>query len=203
MEGRTILNFLVACPKGTIFFRSVDSSDQVKDAHLLFRLLDDVVEEVGVQNILQVITNNASNYVAVRRLLEDKHPTIWWTPCATHCLDLMLEDIGKIEWVRKCVEQAKSITRYIYNHSWVLTLMRKCTRGKELVKPAITIFATNFLTLQSLIEQKVNLRKMFSCDEWNASQWSKKTDGKDNVDKVYRKHFGRRQRISYFLASLL
>ena len=47
-RGRTILNFLVSCPKGTMFLRSVDAFDQVKDAHLLFRLLDDVVEEVGV-----------------------------------------------------------------------------------------------------------------------------------------------------------
>ena len=30
---------------------------------------------------------------------------------------------------------------------------------------------------------------MFSCDEWNASQWSKKDDGKDIVDKVYEKAF--------------
>ena len=103
-RGRTILNFLVACPKGTMFLRSMDASDQVKDANLLFRLLDDVVEEVGVENVVQVITDNASNYVAASKLLEDKHPTIWWTPCAAHCLDLMLEDIGKIEWVRKCVE---------------------------------------------------------------------------------------------------
>ena len=80
-----------------------------------------------MQNVVQVIADNASNYVAAGRLLEEKHPTIWWTPCATHCLDLMLEDIGKIEWVRKCVEQAKCITRYIYNHSWVLNLMKKCT----------------------------------------------------------------------------
>ena len=70
-----------------------------------------------------------------------------------------------------------------------MTLTRKCTGVEELVKPAITRFATNFLTLQPLIEQKANLRKMFSCDEWNASQWSKKADGKDIVDKVYEKAF--------------
>ena len=97
-RGPTILNFVVAYLKGTMFLRSVDASDQVKDAHLLFRLLDDVAEGVGVQNVVQVITDNASNYVVAGRLLEDKHPTIWWTPCATLCLDLMLEDIGKIEW---------------------------------------------------------------------------------------------------------
>ena len=101
-RSRTILNFLVACPKGTMFLESVDASDQVKDAQLLFHLLDEVVEEVRVQNVVQVITDNASNYVAAGRLLEEKHPTIWWIPCAAHCLDLVLEDIGKIEWVRKC-----------------------------------------------------------------------------------------------------
>jgi hypothetical protein len=190
-DGRshTILNFLIACPKGTMFLKSVDASDQVKDAQLLFHLLDEVVEEVGVENVVQVITDNASNYVATGRMLEEKHPTIWWTPCATHCLDLMLEDIGKIEWVKKCVEQAKSITRYIYNHTWVLNLMRKNIGGKELVQSAITQFATNFLTLQSMLQQRANLRKMFSCDEWNASQWSKKVEGKDIVDKVFEKYF--------------
>ena len=132
-RGGTILNFLFVFPKGTMFLRSVNASDQVKDAHLLFFLLDDVVEEVGLQNVVQVIIDNVSNYVAAGRLLKNKHPTIWWTPCATHCLDLMLEDIGKIEWVKMCVEQTKTITRYIYNHTWVLTLMRKCTGGKELV----------------------------------------------------------------------
>ena len=62
--------------------------------------------------------------------------------------------------------------------------MRKCTGEKELVRPTITKFATNFLTLQPLIEQKANLTKMFSSDEWNASQWSKKDEGKDIVDKA-------------------
>ena len=51
-RGRTILNFLVASPKRTMFLRSVDAFDQVKDAHLLFRLFDDVVEEVGVQHLV-------------------------------------------------------------------------------------------------------------------------------------------------------
>ena len=95
-----------------MFFKSVDASDQVKDANLLFRLLDEVVEEVEVQNVVQVITDNAANYVAAGRMLEEKHRTIWWTPCATHCLDLMLEDIGKIEWVKKTVEQGTFTTTH-------------------------------------------------------------------------------------------
>jgi hypothetical protein len=69
-----------------------------------------------VENVVQVITINASNYVLVR-MLEDKHPTIWWTPCASIVWTSCFEDIGKIEWVKKCVEQNKNVTRYIYNHT--------------------------------------------------------------------------------------
>ena len=42
-RGRTLINFLVSCPRGTMFLISRDASDQVKDANLLFRVLDEVV----------------------------------------------------------------------------------------------------------------------------------------------------------------
>ena len=35
----------------------------VKDANLLFKILDDLVEEVGQENVVQVVIDNASNYV--------------------------------------------------------------------------------------------------------------------------------------------
>lgn len=68
----------------------------VKDATMLFKLLDEMVEEVGEKNVIQVVTDNASNYVKAGKLLEAKRPHLFWTPCAAHCIDLMLEDIGKI-----------------------------------------------------------------------------------------------------------
>ena len=108
-----------------MLLKSVDAFDRVKDANLLFQLLDEVVMEVGVTNVVQIITDNASNYVLVGKMLESKHKTIFWTPCVAHCIDLMLEDIGKQDWVKDVVKHAKSITKYIYNHSWVLNLMRK------------------------------------------------------------------------------
>ena len=145
-RNRTIINFLVFCPQGTMFLKSVDASDKVKDGHLLFQLLDEVIEDVGVANVVQIITDNASNYVLAGRLLEEKHKTIFWTPCAAHCIDLMLEDIGKLDWVRNTVDNAKSITKFIYNHTLVLSLMRKHTGGKDIIRPAITRFATHFLT---------------------------------------------------------
>ena len=51
-------------------------------------------------NVVQVITDNASNYVLAGKKLESKYNTIFWTSCAAHCIDLVLEDIGKVEWVK-------------------------------------------------------------------------------------------------------
>lgn len=153
-KKHTIINFLVSFPQGTMFFRTVDASNKVKDENLLFEILDEIIQEVREKNIVKVIRENASNYVLAVKMLESKYNTIFWTPCVADCIDLMLENVGKVEWVKNIVEYAKCITKYIYNHSWVLSLMRKNTGGKELVRHAITIFATHFLTLQCLNSQQ-------------------------------------------------
>ena len=44
--------------------KSIDASSMVKMGEKLFELLGSLVEEVGEANVVQVITNNASNYVA-------------------------------------------------------------------------------------------------------------------------------------------
>ena len=136
--------------------------------------MDQVVTEVGATNVVQVIIDNVANSILASKMLEEKHITIFWTPCATHCIDLMLEDICKQDWIKDTIEHAKSITKYIYNHDLVLSLMRRHTQDRELVRPAVTRFATHFLMLQSLLSQAQNLEKMFSSDEWNSSQWAHK-----------------------------
>ena len=60
-----------------MFLRSCDAFDQVKDANLLFCLLDEIVEEVGAANVVQIIIDNGSNYLLAGKMLEEKHKTIF------------------------------------------------------------------------------------------------------------------------------
>ena len=148
-----------------MFLKSIDASSHVKDAHLIFTLLVEVVEKVGVSNVVQVITNNAANCVAAGKLFSLKYPIVFWTLCAAHCINLMLEDIRKIEWVQNVVQKCKQITKYIYNHAWVLNLTREFIEG-ELSRSAITRFSTTFLSLQSLLNEYRALRQMFCSQKW-------------------------------------
>ena len=44
---KDIINFLVNSPKGSVFIKSIDTSDIVKNVDQLFMMLDEMVEEVG------------------------------------------------------------------------------------------------------------------------------------------------------------
>lgn len=96
-----------------MFLKSIDASTNVKDAHLIFSLLADVVEEVRVANVVHIIMDNAANYVAAGRFLCAKYPAIFWTPCTAHCIDLMLEDIGSWSGCKTLCKNASNYQVYL------------------------------------------------------------------------------------------
>ncbi|XP_025607990.2 uncharacterized protein [Arachis hypogaea] len=58
-------------------------------------------------------------------------------------------------------------------------MLRHFTNGKELVRHAVTQFATSFLSLERLYEEKGNLRRMFTSDEWAKNKLSKEAKGRE------------------------
>lgn len=116
--------------------------------------------------------------IDVGKYLEARRPHIFWTPCAAHCLDLLLEDIGKIPKVKRTIQRGCALVGFLYNHSLALNLMRKFTKKKELVRHGVTRFATTFLTLRRLHTLKSCLRKLIKSDEWAALKVSKEPKGK-------------------------
>jgi hypothetical protein len=178
-KSRSITNFLVNSPSGTVFLESVDTSSIFKSGDELFKLLDARVEEIGEENVVQVVTDGASAYVAAGEKLMEKRKKIFWSPCAAHCINNMLKDIGDLPVHRDTIEKCKKVTVFIYRHCWVLNLMRKYTDGRELTRPAVTRFATNYLTLKSMLEQKIPLRAMFASVSWQKSKFAGKGDAVD------------------------
>ncbi|CAL2235809.1 unnamed protein product [Prunus armeniaca] len=113
----------------------------------------------------RVLINFLVNSPAVK--LMEKRKKLWWTPCAAHCIDLMLEDISKMKVFEDTIRLAKQVVKFIYRHTWVLALMRSFTKNKEIIRPAITRFSTSYLTLQSINKQKQPLQAMFYSRKWH------------------------------------
>jgi hypothetical protein len=53
----------------------------------LYELVNSFVEEIGERNVVQLITNNGSNYVMAGKLLSDTRSHMFWTPCPAHCIE--------------------------------------------------------------------------------------------------------------------
>ncbi|XP_068503728.1 uncharacterized protein [Phaseolus vulgaris] len=177
-KRRTILNFLVNSPRGTVFLKSIDASDICKTADKIFKMVDDIVEEVGEEDVIQIVTDNAANYKAAGELLMQKRKKLYWTPCAAHCIDLMLEDFEKkIPLHHDTIANGKKITTYIYSRTGLISLLHKYSEGKDLIRPANTRFATSYLTLGCLNDNRGSLIKMFTSSEWQSSQFAKTRDG--------------------------
>ena len=59
----SIINFMVYSKGKTIFLKSVDASDHIKNYKYIYKLLRDVIMEVGEHNVVQVVTDNGSAFV--------------------------------------------------------------------------------------------------------------------------------------------
>ena len=60
-KGRTLVNFLVNCSKGTMFMESINASSIIKTGEKMFELLGKWVDQVGEENVVQVITDSHSS----------------------------------------------------------------------------------------------------------------------------------------------
>ncbi|XP_072953373.1 uncharacterized protein [Typha angustifolia] len=184
-RGRSLISFLVQCPQTTIFLRSMDVSDSVRDVDALFLLLCKVVEEIDVHNVVQVIVHDASRYMqAAGQKLVEKYRSIFWTSCADYCINLILEKIAIMDHVKKVLDEAKTITRYIYSHALTLELMKKHIPGRDLVKISNLKSVAQFSTLGNLLSERENIINMFSSPAWSASVWASREKGKATVELV-------------------
>nr|KAJ0198664.1 hypothetical protein LSAT_V11C600338540 [Lactuca sativa] len=177
----------VNCPTGTVFLKSIDASEHIHNAEYIVKKVNEVIAEVGEENVVHFITDNGSNYKAAGKILEEQHPKLFWTPCAAHCVNLIVQDIGKKEaTIATALNEARAIVVYIYNHGRILNMMRKLTKNRELHRSCVTRFATQFYTLQSVHDNRHHLQVLFVSEQWRKSDFAKKAPGK-RIEKIVSK----------------
>jgi len=80
-KRRSIMNLCVNCCIGTTFVESKEVSAETHTGDFIFQLVDKFIDKVGVDNIVQVVTDNAANNMAAKDLLYIKRPNIFWSSC--------------------------------------------------------------------------------------------------------------------------
>lgn len=179
MRNLPYINCLVACPQGTIYFKSICVEGNIKSGAFIADFISSVIEEIGPKNVVQFVTENGSNYRSAGDILENVYPNIFKTQCAAHCIDLMLEDIDKLPHVKPYMDNARKIVKFLYRYQLVTNLLRVHTNGKELQRPTTKRFATQFICLNSILSEVDALRLMVASAEWRDMPQCKRSEGKE------------------------
>ncbi|XP_060202407.1 uncharacterized protein LOC132630825 isoform X1 [Lycium barbarum] len=177
-NGRKLINILVYCPRGTIYLRTSDISSFNGNVDAMLLFFEEVVEEVGVENVVQIVAYSTSACMmeAGKKLME-KGKTVFWTVDASHCIELMLQKFTKIDLIQEVLDKAKILTQFIYSHATVLKLLRDACPD-ELVKPSKIKSIVPFLTLENIVSQKEHLVMMFQSSNWHTSILASTSEGK-------------------------
>ncbi|XP_071699672.1 uncharacterized protein [Rutidosis leptorrhynchoides] len=153
-KRRSIMNLCVNSKLGTVFLSSKESSNVAHTKEHIYDYIESCIVQVGPENVVQVVTDNAANNMGAAKMLKLRRPTIFWTSCAAHTINLMLEAIGALSVYKPTLEEARKITVFIYAHHKSLALM-------------------------SLLDKKEQLRHMFTSENWDKLALSKTKKGKD------------------------
>ncbi|XP_031284355.1 uncharacterized protein LOC116143078 [Pistacia vera] len=181
---RLLINFMVYCPKGVCFVKSVDALDVVKDAGTLLKMFEEVALWIGANSIVHFVSNNGSNYKAVGRMFSEKYPSITWSPCAAHSINLVLKDIAEMNHIVYLARRASEVTKFLYNHIFLIAWLRKRQGWKEIVRPGATHFTTTFIAMRSLHEHKHDLQAMVTDKSFVDSRYAKSNKGKHVIDII-------------------
>ncbi|XP_073137192.1 uncharacterized protein [Henckelia pumila] len=152
---------------------------EYKDKTLISKLLINAINEVGHQNVVQVVTDNAPVCKAAGLLVEVKYPHIFWTLCVVHRLNLALKNIcaptdslqnkeafDECKWIAEVASDASMIKNFIMNHNMRLSMFNENSNLKML-SLADTRFASTIIMLKRFREIKKCLENMVISERWD------------------------------------
>uniref|UniRef100_A0A0A9EF24 DUF659 domain-containing protein n=1 Tax=Arundo donax TaxID=35708 RepID=A0A0A9EF24_ARUDO len=181
-QRRPLINFIAISGKKPMFLKADNCEGEVKTKEYIAEKLRAVIEEVGRQNVVQIITDNAANCKGAGLLVQAEYSNIFWTPCVVHTLNLALKNIcdpkvpkneedeyiwHHLEFIHTIKTEAQMIKNFIMNHGMRLSMFNEFSRIK-LLAIAETRFASVVCMLQRFVEVKRALQSMVISDKWES-----------------------------------
>lgn len=177
-QGRDLVIFLADCPQGSVYMKSSDISSFTDDIDALQMILNKVIGEVGAQNVVQIVACSTAGWLRpVAEQFMGKCRTWFWTVSASHCINLMLENLGMMDLVKPILEKAVHLTNFTLKDSDpLLDLRDPCFKGNSA--------AISFMTLENILAEKERLEAVVTSSEFVASSWASTEGGKMVHDLV-------------------
>ncbi|XP_034217319.1 uncharacterized protein LOC117628874 [Prunus dulcis] len=176
-QRRPLINVMAVCESGPMFLKAINCEGECKDKFFMANLLIESIREIGPQNVVQVVTDNAPVCKAAGHIVEAKFKHIFWTPCVVHTLNLALKNIcspvprnpevyEQCSWISTISSDAWFIKNFIMNHNMRLSMYNDHCKLK-LLSVAETRFASTIVMLRRFKQVKQGLEQMVISEQWD------------------------------------
>lgn len=149
---QSFLNHIVANTSASYFVAcdNISASDGKTGQSIARRMLNvmRVNNLFDPEDVVLVVTDAASPNLAAHRELKHEMPWLLFSKCIPHQIDLLLEKIGNLGFVKKLVENARELAVSITRGQFPRQKWLEKKPSMDLRRPAETRFATNFLLLR-------------------------------------------------------
>lgn len=157
------MNFIITTPE-PVFFKSIQPGIERETGIYISSQIKQVLEEVGSMKFTAIITDNASNMKAAWKEISKEYPHIACIGCASHCLNLLINDIMKLSPFKTTLNDCKSVIKYIKNKHVILAFFEKTQKEKygqsvkSLKLPSNTRWGAAVLMFESFLSNKEALQ---------------------------------------------
>ncbi|KAF2300732.1 hypothetical protein GH714_015407 [Hevea brasiliensis] len=157
----------------------MDVDDNGEGDHVFTGALSDSIMEVGPSNVLQIISHLGDACKSSESYILSKFPSIFWSPCTSHSIHMLMEEIAELEWVKPIVLCAKAIEHCMmtYQHSSTCLFIQNLKQSSD---PISAKFAPSYCFIQRIFELRQALQEVVVSEEWK--QW--KNNVAEDVESV-------------------
>ena len=115
-NGHPCVNFVYGNEDGTMYCANVDTFGKSKTGEWYAEEIKKIIERTG-NSVPLVLLDSAGECDKARKILRKWCKTLTAGACATHTLDLLFDDICKLDRFKKMLGTARVITKVVRNHT--------------------------------------------------------------------------------------
>ena len=133
-----------------LLLKTINTGEEQQSGLNIAKDIGSVIEEIGVNKVVSIVTDNASSMKNAWEILRAKHPRIIINGCAAHTINLLVKDICKLDRFGDILEHARLITSFVKDRN---ALTKRFEKTTTVVYPMFTKFSKFYLKnmLQSRI----------------------------------------------------
>jgi hypothetical protein len=124
IRGAGVINFIIATPK-PVFFKAITRQAEKETAAYIASKFVDVIEEVGKERFLLIVTDNAANMKAAWGIVQEKFPHVSAVGCAAHSINLIFADLLKLRTLNDLYKDCRGIVVHVRNSHMLLSIFNE------------------------------------------------------------------------------